>query len=72
MVAIESKTEALECSLNQVVVKKVMEHLLVLDDRDIVDLYKLVMDELGAPLYENAIECCENNQSPCCHTFRCK
>ena len=52
----------LDASLSKSVAQKVKAHLLVLDDRDIVDLYKLLMEEIEAPLFKAVIEYCRYNQ----------
>lgn len=62
MTIIEEKTGVLDTSLNKAVAEKVRAHLLVLDDRDIVDLHKLVIEEIEAPLYKAVIEYCRYNQ----------
>lgn len=62
MTAIEEKTEALDLSLSKSVAQKVNDHLLLMDDRHIVDLYKLVIEEIEMPLYKAVIEYCRYNQ----------
>lgn len=62
MTIIEEKTGVLDMSLNKAVAEKVRAHLLVLDDRHIVDLYKLVIEEIEAPLYKAVLEHCRYNQ----------
>lgn len=62
MTTIENTTGMLDVSLSKAVAQKVKAHLLVLDDRDIVDLYKLLMEEIEAPLFKAVIEYCRYNQ----------
>jgi len=62
MTTIENTTGMLDVSLSKAVAQKVKAHLLVLDDRDIVDLYKLLMEEIEAPLFKAVIEHCRYNQ----------
>ena len=62
MTTIEEKVGVLDTSLNKAVSQKVSEHLLVLNDRDIVDLHKLMIEEIEAPLYKAVIEHCRYNQ----------
>lgn len=62
MTTIENTTGKLDSSLRESVAQKVKGHLLVLDDRYIVDLYKLVMEEIEAPLLKAVIEHCKYNQ----------
>lgn len=62
MTTIENTTGMLDVSLSKAVTQKVKAHLLVLDDRDIVDLYKLLMEEIEAPLFKAVIEYCRYNQ----------
>ena len=60
--SIENTIGAIDASLSQSVAQKIKAHLLVLDDRDIVDLYKLLMEEIEAPLFKAVIEYCRYNQ----------
>ena len=62
MTTIENTAGTLDSSLRESVAQKVKGHLLVLDDRYIVDLYKLVMEEIEAPLLKAVIEHCKYNQ----------
>lgn len=62
MSVIKEKIGMLDSSLNKSVEQKVEAHLLVMDDRHIVDLYKLVVEEIEMPLYKAVIEYCRYNQ----------
>lgn len=62
MTTIEEKIGVLDSSLGESVVQKIKAHLLVMDDRHIVDLYKLVIEEIEVPLYKAVIEHCRYNQ----------
>ena len=62
MSVIKEKIGMLDSSLNKSVEQKVKAHLLVMDDRHIVDLYKLVVEEIEMPLYKAVIEYCRYNQ----------
>lgn len=62
METIEHTKMTFDSSLRELVTHTVREHLLVLDDRHIVDLHKLVMEEIEAPLYKAVMEYCRYNQ----------
>lgn len=62
MTMVGEKTGMLDSSLSKSVAQKVKAHLLVMDDSHIVDLYKLVIEEVEMPLYKAVIEHCRYNQ----------
>ena len=63
MTTIESKTKELNTSLSASVMQVVERHLLASQGEKVVDLYRLVMEEVEAPLYRAAMEHCRYNQS---------
>lgn len=62
METIENTKMTFDSSFTKLVTQKVRTHLLVLDDSHIVDLYKLVMEEIEAPLYKAVMDFCRYNQ----------
>lgn len=56
--AIKSKPLSLSASVEQTIKNHLQNH-----DGNIVDLYKLVMEEIEEPLYRCVIEQCRYNQS---------
>lgn len=55
---IELSTQSLSASVEQTIKNHLQAH-----SNNIVDLYKLVMEEVEEPLYKSAIEYCRYNQS---------
>lgn len=62
MTKINDKTELSTHSLAEVVEQTIKNHLQT-NGNNIVDLYKLVIEEVEEPLYKCAIEYCRYNQS---------
>lgn len=62
MTKIDDKTELSTQSLSGAVEQTIKNHLKI-SGNNIVDLYKLVIEEIEEPLYRCAIEYCRYNQS---------
>ena len=62
MTTIENKAGIIDDSLSKSVELTVHNHLQVLNNKDIVDLHKLVIEEIEMPLYKAVIENCRYNQ----------
>ncbi len=62
MSAIETPVKLNAQSLSDAIEKMIKNHLKK-HNKDIVDLYKLVIEEVEEPLYKCAIEHCRYNQS---------
>lgn len=54
-------------SLHMAVEQVVKNHLLSSNDKKIVDLYSLVIEEIEIPLYKSVLEHCRYNQSRAAH-----
>ena len=62
MTTIENKAGIIDDSLSKSVELTVHNHLQALNNKDIVDLHKLVIEEIEMPLYKAVIEHCRYNQ----------
>lgn len=62
MAVIEKQTTELSTPLSAAVTRLVERHLLALQGEKIVDLHKLVVEEVEAPLYRAVMEHCKYNQ----------
>lgn len=62
MTTTENQTELNTKSLSTAIEQMIKSHLQA-HDKDIVDLYKLVLEEIEEPLYKCTIEYCRYNQS---------
>ena len=62
MTTIENKAGMIDDSLSKSVERTVHRHLQALNNKDIVDLHKLVIEEIEMPLYKAVIENCRYNQ----------